>query len=177
MTPHVPLVEIRRATEADAVLLSEMALAIFLDTFGEQNRPEDVAKHAERAYSPPIQLAELRDESKTYLIAEVDGEAAGFAMVGEPESESCFAFDAPVELFRFYVYKAWHGRGVAGPMMDEVEKIARTLGGRTLCLGVWERNTRAIRYYEKRGFRDAGSQPYILGEDVQTDRVMVRELR
>ena len=169
-------VVIRRATEADAELLSEMALRIFLDTFAAQNRPADVAMHAERSYSPAIQLAELRDGSKTYLIAEVDGEAAGFAMVGEPESESCFAFDSPVELFRFYIYKQWHGQGVAAPMMDEVEKIARALGGRTLCLGVWEHNTRAIRYYEKTGFRDAGSQPYILGEDVQTDRVMVRDL-
>jgi ribosomal protein S18 acetylase RimI-like enzyme len=153
-----------------------MALRIFLDTFGAQNRPKDVEKHASRSYSPEIQLAELRDESKTYLIAEVDGEPAGFAMVGEPESESCTAFESAVELFRFYVYKAWHGRGVARAMMAEVESIARGLGGRTLCLGVWEHNTRAIRYYEKSGFRDAGSQPYILGDDLQTDRVMVRDL-
>ena len=30
--------------------------------------------------------------------------------------------------------------------------------------------------YEKTGFRDAGPQPYVLGEDLQTDRVMVMEL-
>jgi len=167
---------IRRATEADAALLPEMALKIFLDTFGEQNRREDIELHAARSYAPEIQLAELRDTSKVYLVAEADGEPAGFAMVGEPESESCFAFDLPVELFRFYVDKAGHGRGVAKPMMDEVEKIARALGGRTICLGVWEHNTRAIRCYEKAGFRDAGSQPYTLGENLQTDRVMVREL-
>ncbi len=54
-------VAIRRATEADAALLSEMALKIFLDTFGEQNRREDIEMHAARSYSPEIQLAELRD--------------------------------------------------------------------------------------------------------------------
>lgn len=169
-------VSIRRATEADAELLSSMALKIFLDTFSEGNRAEDIALHAERSYSPQIQLRELRDASKAWFVAEADGEPAGFAMVGAPQSASCGAFDAPVELFRFYVDRKWHGLGVARPMMDAVEEFARSLGGRTLCLGVWERNARAIRFYEKAGFRDAGSQPYLLGEDLQTDRVMVRDL-
>lgn len=165
---------IRRATDADAALLSSMALKIFLDTFSEGNRAEDIALHAERAYSPEIQLRELGDESRAWFIAEAGGEAAGFAMVGEPESKSCADFESPVELFRFYVDKAWHGRGVAGPLMEAVEEFARSTGGKTLCLGVWERNARAIRFYEKTGFRDVGSQPYLLGEDLQTDRVMIR---
>ena len=167
---------IRRATEGDAVVLSRMALKIFLDTFAAQNKAEDIEMHAALSYSPEIQCAEVRDLSKVWLIAEVDGEPAGFAMVGEPGSESCRAFESPVELFRFYIDKEWHGRGVARPMMDAVDDIARTLGGRTLCLGVWEHNLRAIRFYQKSGFNDAGSQPYLLGTDLQTDRVMVRSL-
>lgn len=167
---------IRRATEADAGLLSEMALRIYLDTFAAQNRPEDIEMHAAKSYTPEIQLAELRDASKTYLIAEVDGEPAGFAMVGTPESKLCNTCAAPIELFRFYVDKAWHGRGVAQTMMNAVDELARSMGGRTLCLGVWEHNDRAKRFYEKIGFRDIGSQPYVLGTDIQTDRVMVREI-
>ncbi len=168
------MIVIRRAVEDDAALLSRMAHKTFLDTFAAQNRIEDIEKHAAKAYSPDMQLSELRDESKVYLIAEVDGEAAGFAMVGEPESESCRAFPAPVELFRFYVDRNWHGAGVAQEMMQVVEDLARSMGGRTLCLGVWEHNARAIRFYGKMGFRDTGSQPYLLGDDLQTDRVMVR---
>ncbi|HEX5577527.1 MAG TPA: GNAT family N-acetyltransferase [Gemmatimonadaceae bacterium] len=167
---------IRKATEADAKLLSEMALRIYLDTFAAQNRPEDIEMHAAKSYTPEIQLAELRDASKTYLIAEVEGEAAGFAMVGTPESKLCNTCAAPIELFRFYVDKVWHGRGVAQTMMNAVDELARAMGGRTVCLGVWEHNDRAKRFYEKIGFRDIGSQPYVLGTDIQTDRVMVREI-
>ena len=43
-------------------------------------------------------------------------------------------------------------------------------------LGVWERNERAKGFYRKCGFLDVGSQPFILGEDHQTDLVMVSEL-
>ena len=170
-------VTIRRATEDDAELLSEIALRIFLDTFGSQNDPRDIEIHAARSYSPEIQLREIQDPEKTYLIAEADGVPAGFAMLGAPKSESCERHESPVELFRFYVDKNWHGQGIAQQMMDAVEDVARSqFAGRTLCLGVWEYNPRAIRFYEKIGFRDAGGQAYLLGEDLQTDRVMVREI-
>jgi ribosomal protein S18 acetylase RimI-like enzyme len=39
---------------------------------------------------------------------------------------------------------------------------------------VWENNLRAVRFYEKNGFRDVGAHVFVLGSDVQTDRVMWR---
>ena len=43
-------------------------------------------------------------------------------------------------------------------------------------LGVWDRNERAIRFYESWGFHRSGTQPFLLGTDLQTDLVMVRRL-
>jgi diamine N-acetyltransferase len=43
-------------------------------------------------------------------------------------------------------------------------------------LGVWERNARAIRFYEQWDFHPAGKQPFLLGADLQTDLVMVRRI-
>jgi ribosomal protein S18 acetylase RimI-like enzyme len=97
-------------------------------------------------------------------------------MIGEPRSESCAGFEKPVELFRFYVDKEWHGKGIAVPMMDAVYEEARVRSGRTICLSVWQHNPRAIRFYEKIGYRIAGTQPYVLGNDVQTDWLMTREV-
>jgi len=167
---------IRKATSADADVLSELALRIFLDTFAAQNNPEDVELHAQHSYSREIQLEEINDPAFTYLIAEVDGKAVAFAMIGLPRSESCARFEAPIELFRFYVDKEWHGKGIAQPMMKACENVALSLGGRTICLSVWLENPRAIRFYEKMGFRKEGTQPYVLGNDVQTDWVMVRNV-
>lgn len=167
---------IRRATAADAEVLSDLALRIFLDTFAAQNTAEDIQIHVERSYSRDIQLEEINDSSLTYLIAEVEGKPAGFAMIGSPRSESCSRFPAPIELFRFYVDKDWHGKGIAQPMMKACEDVARSLGGKTICLSVWLENPRAIRFYEKIGFRKEGTQPYVLGNDVQTDWVMARAL-
>jgi ribosomal protein S18 acetylase RimI-like enzyme len=58
--------------------------------------------------------------------------------------------------------------------MREVERHAERRGGRTLWLGVWERNERAKAFYQKNGFSDVGSHLFMLGTDAQTDRIMVR---
>ena len=81
-----------------------------------------------------------------------------------------------IELFRFYVDRNWHGKGIAKPMMNECVGIARGLGGKTICLSVWLENPRAIRFYEKTGFRKEGTQPYVLGNDLQTDWVMAMDI-
>lgn len=170
------MVSIRRATRGDAEILADLALRIFLDTFGPENDPGDIELHARRSYGPEIQRNELDDPSLTYLIAEIDANPVGFAMIGDARMDASRGLDAPVELFRFYVDKPWHGKGVAMPLMEACYEEARARGGRTICLGVWERNPRAIRFYEKIGYRIAGTHPYILGDDVQTDWVMTREV-
>jgi ribosomal protein S18 acetylase RimI-like enzyme len=83
---------------------------------------------------------------------------------------------APVEIQRFYVDRAHHGHGVAATLMAQCTHVAESRGARTRWLAVWERNARAIRFYEKIGFVDAGVHTFQLGNDLQHDRVMMRTL-
>ena len=91
---------------------------------------------------------------------------------GNPDVDSAH----PVELERFYLDHAWHGRGVAASLMEAVIRVASACAGDTLWLGVWERNARAIRFYRKWGFERVGAQTFRLGADLQTDDVMRRAL-
>jgi ribosomal protein S18 acetylase RimI-like enzyme len=52
--------------------------------------------------------------------------------------------------------------------------VVRELGGRTAWLSVWERNPRAIAFYGKQGFVQAGTTEFWVGPDCQTDHVMTR---
>ena len=61
-------------------------------------------------------------------------------------------------------------------MMSATITAAEERQARTLYLGVWERNARALAFYTKQGFRDVGSRTFILGADHQTDRIMIRPL-
>ena len=111
------------------------------------------------------------------LIVEADGQPAGFAQlaVRRPPPDAC---RGPPRWRSGD--STWTGPGtdwgVAQALMAAVRREAVSRGGRTLWLAVWERNERAKGFYRKCGFLDVGSQPFILGEDHQTDLVMVSDL-
>jgi GNAT superfamily N-acetyltransferase len=176
---------IRRAMAADAGALSAFAATVFRETFAPDNDPMDMQSYLTDAFTPEKQAAEIADGSCVCLIAEVGETLVGYALLRVEARDQRDPFEAqpverpvamPVELQRFYVEHAWHGRGIASRLMAACVDAARTAGGATMWLGVWERNARAIRFYVKQGFTDVGSQEFQLGADLQTDRVMSRSV-
>jgi diamine N-acetyltransferase len=167
---------IRLGVPSDAAALADLAARTFRETFAADNRPEDMARHTAHAYGRSQQESELVDPDITTLVVEVDGELAGYAQLRTSQTPACVTGKAPIELWRFYISQPWQGRGVAQSLMRKVESDAYGRGGRTLWLGVWERNERAKAFYQKSGFMDVGSHVFTLGTDEQTDRIMMRPL-
>jgi ribosomal protein S18 acetylase RimI-like enzyme len=81
-----------------------------------------------------------------------------------------------MELKRLYVIRSWHGKGVAQALMHAAFDVARARGAKTLWLGVWERNERAVAFYGKHGFTRVGEHTFVLGSDPQTDWLLARPL-
>jgi diamine N-acetyltransferase len=169
-----PAFPIRRAEPADAPALAEFAARIFEQTFGPDNRPEDMAAHLANRFGVRQQMEEILDPAVVTLLVEEDGRLVAYTQVTtlHPPPPGVTG-EVPVEIGRFYVDRAWQGKGLAQSLMAAARDAARELGGRTVWLAVWEHNPRAIAFYEKCGFRDVGSQDFRLGSDLQTDRVMV----
>lgn len=159
-----PTTTIRRGTPADAAALAELGARTFRDAFAAANTPEDLELYVTTTYGEARQRRELEDPSQTVLLAEEEGVPIAFAQLRR-EGER-------LEIVRFYVDRAHHGSGVARELMRHVLDTARDLGAGTVFLGVWEHNPRAIRFYEKCGFVDVGSHPFLVGTDLQTDRLM-----
>lgn len=165
---------IRRGTLADAALLAELGARTFADTFAADNRPEDMAAYLATSFGVAQQTAELTNHDYVTLLADVDGAVAAFAQVRRHDPPTCVTGPAPVEIHRFYVDRAWHGRGVAAMLMAAALDAVRELGGRTAWLSVWERNPRAIAFYGKHGFTRSGEADFWVGPDRQTDHIFER---
>jgi diamine N-acetyltransferase len=170
-------IAIRQATVRDAELLARLGAALFLQTFAHQNTPEDMAAYLASAFSPVLQAAELEQPGTLVLIASIGDVPTGYAQLAVTQPvEGVQAVD-PIELVRFYVDAAWHGRGLSHGLMQEVLDRAAARVHDRIWLGVWEKNGRAIAFYEKQGFEVVGRKDFLLGSDLQTDLVMVRGLQ
>jgi diamine N-acetyltransferase len=167
---------IYRAGVDDAGRLAEFAARTFAETFGPENTSEDMAAHLAASYGIPQQRREIADPDTLTLLADDESRLAGYAQVRRNSAPVDPPLEHAVELWRFYVDRPWHGRGVAAQLMAAVRDAAEALGGQQLWLSVWERNPRAIAFYTKSGFRIVGSKDFWLGSDRQRDHVMVAEL-
>ena len=171
---QTPGLAIRRANSEDAGLLAELGARTFYETFAADNAPEDMAAYVAASFNPAQQTAELADPASTFLIAEVGGHAAGYAMLRAGEPAEGVEGPKPVELVRLYVSREWLGRGVGEALMRACVGEARQAGHGTIWLGVWERNGRAQAFYRKWDFRAVGEHVFRLGSDPQRDILMER---
>jgi diamine N-acetyltransferase len=168
---------LRRATTADAKLLAELAAKLFEDTFGPDNDPEDMRDYLAGAFSEERQRAELADDSRHVWIAlDSLGRAIGYVTMCRDTRTNGVVAERPAEVQRIYADRAWHGRGLGRALMAACVEQARAWNCDVLWLAVWERNPRAIAFYEKTGFRKVGRQTFVLGRDVQHDDVMALSL-
>ena len=156
-------------------MLSAFAARVFSETFAADNNPNDMAAYMAIAFSPEQQRRELVDPECSYIVAEQDAQLAGYVLVRTgDDAPECVTVRPSVEIARLYVDRPWHGSGVAQRLMDAALADAVARGAVGAWLGVWEHNVRAVRFYEKNGFRDVGAHVFVLGSDSQTDRVMWR---
>jgi diamine N-acetyltransferase len=170
------LTTIRRAVPADAAALAELGARTFRDAFEADNTPENMALYLASSYGRDLQSAELRNAGIVTLLAEGEGRLAGYSQLRDGPAPDCVGGPGSIELWRFYVERAWQGRGVAQTLMAPTIEAAAARGAGTVWLSVWERNHRAQAFYRKCGFEDRGEKPFILGNDRQTDRVMALAL-
>lgn len=166
-------IRIRRATPADARELAAFAARSFEETYVGDIPAEYVREHVQSAFGIDQQTQELHDGDRVTLLAHRDGVLIAYAQLRRQAPPADIELDAALELQRFYVDRPAQGAGVARELMAAVHAAAANLGARSLWLGVWERNPRAIAFYRKSGFREAGTTDFYVGSDRQTDRVLV----
>ena len=169
---------IRQATVEDAKLLTDLAYTTFWDAFAHhpKNAPDDLNHYMRQAFNPEQIATELADDKNIFLIAEIDGEAAGYSKIILDTIEPGITAEKPVELSRLYAHQKHLGQGVGQRLMDACFDRAKAEGRDVMWLGVWEYNPRAQRFYEKNGFRVVGSHVFVLGKDEQTDLLMQRSI-
>jgi len=162
--------EIRPALPADAPALTALGLRLFQETYAGRIPAEAIAQYVGGAFRPEVQLAELQITGGCVLIAVEGSELRAYAQLRPAPAP------ATLEVARFYVDSPWHGQGLAAQLMAACRAWAGPRGYRHLCLQVWEDNPRAIRFYLKQTFLDAGATTFQVGPIVYRDRLMRADL-
>jgi GNAT superfamily N-acetyltransferase len=143
---------IRRATEADAALICELARAV--QEIHVVARP-DIFKPLEiNAEMLALTRARLSGENDYFYIAEIDGHAVGYAyaqIIERPPNPFTYPITS-VLVDQISVNPEYRGQGIGAALMEQVYALAREKDVRRISLAVWSFNQDAVRFYEREGF-------------------------
>lgn len=167
-------INIRRATEKDASLIAEISRETFYDSFAEQNTPEDMELFMEQQFSASRLIEELYDASNIFFLAYSEEEPVGYIKMKQGAHADLTDVSQAIEICRFYARKHLIGKGIGRAMMLYAIQYAQTADYKTIWLGVWEHNKRAIDFYRSFGFQKFSEHDFVLGTDVQRDWLMKR---
>jgi len=168
---------LRRASLEDASALAAFASKAFSDTYRGLDDPDDIADYVGEHFNSEAMAEIIRDRVSTTLVAEIGPQLVGYAVLQSVEAPSCVTGTKPIELARFYLDKDFIGKGIGASLMLLVHAEALRLGARTLWLSVYDRNVRAVRFYECFGFTKVGGKEFLFGGRVYIDPVYSAPVR
>ncbi|MFN3850230.1 MAG: GNAT family N-acetyltransferase [Spirosomataceae bacterium] len=167
---------IRIAKISDAENLRNLTEVTFRDKYTVFNTPENMEMHVQKYFGLDKISSEIEDAQIKYFVVENGQQLIGYAKLAiESKAENLVA-KKPVEIQRFYVHQDFQGRKIGQKLMETVIDWAKNNDFDVVWLGAWENNPDALRFYQRLGFEIFGKHTFLLGEDVQNDFTMKKEI-
>jgi diamine N-acetyltransferase len=157
--------QIRIAGPEDAEFVALLARITFAETFGylfEQHK-DDLRAYLDRTFAVDKIRRSLGHPVNRYWLGFLTGLPVSFAKLKYPSPIPMAQTGNVAQLQKIYVLREFVGEGVGKPLIDAVLKDAASRRVDTVWLDVLKQNARAIRFYERRGFRMLGEDTYAIG--------------
>jgi len=170
-------VRLRVANVNDAEIVADLARKTFYESFAPHNTEENMRMYMEEQFTREMQMAEVGAPGRTFILAYVGDELAGFASLRvTSEKPRGLEGEKAIEIVQVYSEQRMIGKGIGPALMQACLDFAREQGYDWVWLGVWEHNLRAHTFYTKWGFERFGEHLFIVGLDPQTDWWMRKKL-
>ena len=152
--------------------LTAISRQTFVDAFEKDNDPIDFKNYIDKAFSKEQIDSELNNPNTSFYFVYENVQLVGYYKLNANDAQTDLKLAESLELERIYVLKDFQGRRIGELMLSEIKTFTKKLKKHFLWLGVWEKNTKAIQFYQRHGFYKFGTHPYYIGNDKQTDWMM-----
>lgn len=169
-------ITITRATTDDVYTLQQIGRQTFAETFTDNNSQESIARYLDESFATDKLTREISNEDSQFYFALDESEVIGYLKLNTGNAQTEPEDVSALEIERIYVLAAYHGKKVGQLLYNKAMQVADELKCSYVWLGVWEKNPRAIRFYEKNGFVPFNKHIFRLGGEEQTDIMMKKAL-
>lgn len=159
------MLRIRPAVPRDLFALSAFSTRTYVAHFGHLWSATALPGYLESHYG----IARLRPDlhgatEASWLLAEIDGDVAGFAKLRRDRPLPLSATEHGVELEKLYIDPARTGMSIGSALLDASATQARQARADRIWLDVLKTNLGARRLYERHGYVVCGEIPFATDE-------------
>ena len=169
-------ITIRIANIDDAETIADLSRKTFYDTFAPFNTPENMELFLREQFTRVTLMEEVKNPFNLFYLAYDGDELAGYVKLREHKFSRDPAIKNSLEIARLYATLNMIGKGVGKKLMQLSINLAVEKKKEMVWLAVWEKNQRALDFYEKWGFKIFDRQVFVLGTELQKDWVMRKML-
>ena len=144
----------------------------FSESFAKDNSMKNLKSYFDLAFNLKQLSKELNNSLSRFFFIYIDETLCGYFKINIGDSQTEIKSDDGLELERIYILAEYQGKKIGEKILEKIKKMAMLEHKKYIWLGVWELNTKAIKFYERFGFKKFDTHIYQIGEDAQIDWMM-----
>lgn len=157
----------------DASRLLKICRETFYESFGPPiNKEENVQHYFTTKITLKHIIKEIQNPDSEFYFISVQNKIAGYLKLNQRNAQTEKVVGKAMEIERIYVKNRFQGQKIGKLLLNKAFHIAQQNKVTFIWLGVWEKNIKAIKFYERHGFKPFDKHQFMLGSDVQTDIMM-----
>ncbi len=165
----VPSYQVREASEADLVIIHDLAAKIWNKTYEPIISKEQIDYMFEWMYRLDALKNQLHLLGHSFFIIYKEEIAVGFASISQSSKAIC-------RIHKLYILPELQGQKLGKSLLAYIEQFAKNAGANRIELNVNRYNSNAIEFYKKVGFSIIETVDIPLAEFMLNDYVMQREI-
>lgn len=163
----------KKAAIDDFLKIQMIANETWPNTYEKILSREQINYMLDLNYSEESLKKQMAEKRHNFILAEKDDQPLGFTSY-----EVNYNSESQLMIHKLYILPMKQGLGIGTKFLNFLSVTAQQNKINTLSLKVYFENTKAIRFYEKYGFKKAGTEKTEIGNNYKIlDNVMVKHLQ
>ena len=151
------MIKIQKAKDIDKEVLALLGRTTWAESHGQYiSDKNDIPKYLEENFSISKTDQNIKDPNILYFIIYVDDLPVGYVKLVVNAAQEHIASENKVQLERIFILNDFIPLKIGQQLLTYVEEQAKALQIETMWLSVYIKNHRAIRFYEKNGYKNVG---------------------
>lgn len=152
-------------------VLAQIGASTFYDSYKDENSESDMQSYISNTYTIEKLATNLKDENIFYFLTYNETGDIGYVkLLLNQINPKLVGKSAEIE--KIYVRKQFHGKGIAQQLMQFTIEFCKEQNYQNIYLGVWQENHKALKFYNKMGFKTFDIRTFQLGERMCDDYML-----